>query len=108
MNRSLPGDNPGGGLNNVLLLNNPRLMKNLLSLNYPGLVIGRLVMHCLLAGWCINRAMLNDNTFGAVIVGCGDELAASGVTPDLVRLSIGIENIKDIIADIDQSLAAAG
>ena len=37
-----------------------------------------------------------------------EELAASGVTPDLVRLSIGIENIKDIIADIDQSLAAAG
>jgi O-acetylhomoserine (thiol)-lyase len=37
-----------------------------------------------------------------------DELAASGVTPDLVRLSIGIENIKDIIADIDQALAAAG
>jgi O-acetylhomoserine (thiol)-lyase len=36
-----------------------------------------------------------------------DELAASGVTPDLVRLSIGIENIKDIIADIDQALAAA-
>ena len=37
-----------------------------------------------------------------------DELAASGVTPDLVRLSIGIENVKDIIADIDQALAAAG
>jgi O-acetylhomoserine (thiol)-lyase len=36
-----------------------------------------------------------------------EELAASGVTEDLVRLSIGIENIKDIIADIDQSLAAA-
>ncbi|MCP4332222.1 MAG: aminotransferase class V-fold PLP-dependent enzyme [Gammaproteobacteria bacterium] len=36
-----------------------------------------------------------------------DELAASGVTPDLVRLSIGIENIKDIIADIDQALDAA-
>jgi O-acetylhomoserine (thiol)-lyase len=36
-----------------------------------------------------------------------DELAASGVTPDLVRLSIGIENVKDIIADIDQALAAA-
>ena len=35
------------------------------------------------------------------------ELAASGVTEDLVRLSIGIENIKDIIADIDQSLDAA-
>jgi len=36
-----------------------------------------------------------------------DELAASGVTPDLVRLSIGIENIKDIIEDIDQALEAA-
>lgn len=36
-----------------------------------------------------------------------EELASSGVTPDLVRLSIGIENVKDIIADIDQALAAA-
>jgi O-acetylhomoserine (thiol)-lyase len=36
-----------------------------------------------------------------------EELAASGVSPDLVRLSIGIENIKDIIADIDQALDAA-
>ncbi len=36
-----------------------------------------------------------------------EELASSGVTPDLVRLSIGIENIKDIIADIDQALDAA-
>ena len=33
-----------------------------------------------------------------------DELAASGVSPDLVRLSIGIENVKDIIADIVQQL----
>ena len=37
-----------------------------------------------------------------------EELAASGVSEDLVRLSIGIENIKDIIADIDQALDAAG
>ena len=36
-----------------------------------------------------------------------EELASSGVTEDLVRLSIGIENINDIIADIDQSLSAA-
>jgi len=35
-----------------------------------------------------------------------DELAASGVSADLVRLSIGIENIADIIADIDQALDA--
>ena len=36
-----------------------------------------------------------------------EELAASGVTPELVRLSIGIENVEDIIEDIDQALAAA-
>ena len=35
------------------------------------------------------------------------ELAASGVSSDLVRLSIGIENIVDIIADIDQALDAS-
>ena len=36
-----------------------------------------------------------------------EELASSGVSEDLVRLSIGIENINDIIADIDQALDAA-
>jgi len=35
-----------------------------------------------------------------------DELASSGVTEDLVRLSIGIEHSDDIIADIDQALGA--
>jgi O-acetylhomoserine (thiol)-lyase len=33
------------------------------------------------------------------------EQLATGVTPDFVRLSIGIENIEDIIADIEQALA---
>ena len=37
----------------------------------------------------------------------GDELAAAGVSSDMVRLSIGIENIIDIIADIDQALDAS-
>lgn len=36
-----------------------------------------------------------------------EELASAGVSEDLVRLSIGIENVDDIIADIDQALAAA-
>jgi len=36
-----------------------------------------------------------------------EELASSGVSEDLVRLSIGIEHIDDILADIDQALAAA-
>lgn len=34
-----------------------------------------------------------------------EEQASTGVTPDFIRLSIGIENIDDIIADLDQALA---
>jgi O-acetylhomoserine (thiol)-lyase len=29
------------------------------------------------------------------------------VTPDMIRLSVGIEDVRDIIADLDQALAAA-
>ena len=36
-----------------------------------------------------------------------DELVSAGVTPDMIRLCIGIEHIDDIIADLDQALAAA-
>jgi O-acetylhomoserine (thiol)-lyase len=36
-----------------------------------------------------------------------EEQAATGVTDDLVRLSIGLEHIDDILADLDQGLAAA-
>ncbi|MGD0861271.1 MAG: O-acetylhomoserine aminocarboxypropyltransferase/cysteine synthase [Candidatus Limnocylindrales bacterium] len=32
---------------------------------------------------------------------------ASGVTPELVRISVGIEHIDDIIADLDQAIGAA-
>jgi O-acetylhomoserine (thiol)-lyase len=34
-----------------------------------------------------------------------DEQLSTGVTPDLIRLSIGIENIDDVIEDIDQALS---
>ena len=34
------------------------------------------------------------------------ELAAAGVSQDLVRLSVGIEHIDDLIADLDQALAS--
>ena len=34
-----------------------------------------------------------------------EEQLATGVTPDFIRLSIGIEHIDDILADIEQSLA---
>ncbi len=36
-----------------------------------------------------------------------EEQAATGVTPELVRLSVGIEDVRDLIADIDQALAIA-
>ncbi|MBE6753181.1 MAG: O-acetylhomoserine aminocarboxypropyltransferase/cysteine synthase [Ruminococcaceae bacterium] len=35
------------------------------------------------------------------------ELAECGVSPDLIRFSVGIEDVEDIIADIDQALAEA-
>ena len=34
------------------------------------------------------------------------ELIAAGVSPDLIRLSVGIENVEDIKADLDQALRA--
>lgn len=35
-----------------------------------------------------------------------EELAAAGVTKDMVRLSVGIEHIDDLITDLEQALAA--
>lgn len=37
----------------------------------------------------------------------GDDLSASGVTPGLVRLAVGIEGIDDIIADLESGFEAA-
>ena len=36
-----------------------------------------------------------------------EQQKAGGITPDLVRLSVGIEHIDDILADLDQALAKA-
>jgi O-acetylhomoserine (thiol)-lyase len=36
-----------------------------------------------------------------------EEQAKAGVTPEMIRLSVGIEHIDDIIADLEQALAAA-
>jgi len=36
-----------------------------------------------------------------------EELIAAGVTPDQIRLSIGIEDVEDLIFDLDQALAKA-
>ena len=34
-----------------------------------------------------------------------EQLIGAGITPDLVRLSVGIENVEDIIADYEQALS---
>ncbi|KAG9076618.1 Homocysteine synthase, partial [Ceratobasidium sp. UAMH 11750] len=36
-----------------------------------------------------------------------EEQFASGVTPDLIRVSVGIEDISDIIADFSHAFALA-
>ena len=36
-----------------------------------------------------------------------EELARAGVGPDMVRLSVGIEDVDDILWDIDQALGRA-
>ena len=35
-----------------------------------------------------------------------EELRTAGITPDFVRLSVGIEDIDDILWDLDQALNA--
>jgi O-acetylhomoserine (thiol)-lyase len=37
-----------------------------------------------------------------------EEQRKAGVTPEMIRISVGIEHIDDIIADLDQALGAAG
>jgi O-acetylhomoserine (thiol)-lyase len=37
-----------------------------------------------------------------------EEQKKAGVTPEMIRLSVGIEHIDDIIADLDQALNRAG
>jgi O-acetylhomoserine (thiol)-lyase len=36
-----------------------------------------------------------------------EEQTKVGVTPEMIRLSVGIEHIDDILADLDQALAQA-
>ena len=48
---------------------------------------------CVLHPATTTHRQMNDN-----------ELAAAGVSPDLIRMSVGIEDVRDLIADIDQAL----
>ena len=35
-----------------------------------------------------------------------EQLIEAGVAPDLIRFSVGIENVEDIIADLEQAISA--
>jgi O-acetylhomoserine (thiol)-lyase len=35
------------------------------------------------------------------------EQHSAGVTPEMIRLSVGIEHVDDILADLDQALKSA-
>ena len=45
-------------------------------------------------------ASMTHSTYSA------EELEASGIPAGLIRLSVGLENVEDIIADLDQALSA--
>ena len=34
-----------------------------------------------------------------------EQLVAAGIEPGMVRVSVGLENVEDIIADLEQALA---
>ena len=34
-----------------------------------------------------------------------EQLLEAGIRPDLIRFSVGIENVEDIIADLEQALS---
>lgn len=65
-----------------------------------GLKLASIVIHvadlrtCVLHPASTTHRQLND-----------EQLVEAGVTPDMIRFSVGIENVEDIIADIDQALA---
>ena len=85
---------------------------------------GALVTFGLKAGYEAGKALINSLKLFSLVANIGDakslvihpastthqqltvaEQADTGVTPELVRLSVGIEDIRDILADLEQGLA---
>ena len=85
---------------------------------------GALVTFGLKAGYQAGKALINSLKLFSLVANIGDakslvihpastthqqltvaEQADTGVTPELVRLSVGIEDIRDILADLEQGLA---
>ena len=89
-------------------------------------LFGSILVFGLRGGLEAGRAFINNVRLASLLANVGDaktlvihpastthqqlsaeEQAQSGVTPEMVRVSVGIEHIDDIIADFDQALAAA-
>ena len=87
---------------------------------------GGLVTFGIKGGFEAGKRLINELTLFSLLANIGDakslvihpastthaqlspsEQADTGVTPELVRLSVGIEDIRDIIADLDQAIEAA-
>ncbi|KAJ3481147.1 hypothetical protein NLG97_g7896 [Lecanicillium saksenae] len=79
----------GGGADGAKVVDNFKLISNLANVGDAK----TLAIH----PWTTTHEQLSD-----------EEKASSGVTEDLIRISVGIEHIDDIIADFEQSFAAAG
>jgi O-acetylhomoserine (thiol)-lyase len=65
----------------------------------------QLVSHLANIGDAKSLAIHNATTTHSQLT--ADELAAAGVPEDMVRLSVGIENVDDVLADLEQALATA-
>jgi O-acetylhomoserine (thiol)-lyase len=87
---------------------------------------GGVVTFCLKGGVEAGRKLIDSVKLFSLLANVGDaksliihpastthqqlsaqDQVASGVTPELVRISVGIEHIDDIIADLDQAIGAA-
>ena len=65
----------------------------------------KLISHVANVGDCKTLAIHPATTTHSQL--SAEAQAAGGIKPELIRLSVGIETVADIIEDIDQALAAA-
>jgi O-acetylhomoserine (thiol)-lyase len=89
--------------------------------------VGALITFGIKGGFSAGKAFINSVKLFSLLANIGDakslvihpastthqqlseaEQKAAGVSPEMVRLSVGIEDLRDITADLDQALRASG
>ena len=99
---------------------------NKLAQKYLPLGSGGVLTFGVKGGLANGKTFINNVKLAALVIHLGDirtsvlhpastthsqlseeEQRASGVTPDMIRVSVGLEDIDDILADFDQALAKA-